>query len=306
MGDVGFAACLAKPVRRADLLGSLRDSVPAAPVPTPPRPIQKRLRPMFRILLADDNTTNQQVAVGLLKKLGLRVDAVANGQEAIQALTSLPYDLVLMDVQMPELDGLAATRQIRNPESAVRNHGIPIIAMTAYAMQGDREKCLAAGMNDYLAKPVSPQALVAVLDQWLPKEPTARTIPTPPPMEVTLCPSPPQPEVQVFDRANLLERLMGDEPLARLITTGFLEDIPRQIEVLRGFLETGDDAGVARQVHTIKGASANVSGKPLCALAADMELAAHAGDLDAVRAHMLELQTQFDRLKEAMTQALHI
>jgi CheY-like chemotaxis protein len=127
-------------------------------------------RGVFRILLAEDNITNQQVAVGILKKLGLRADAVANGAEALKALETLPYDLVLMDVQMPEMNGLEATRHIRDPLSTVRNHQIPIIAMTAGAMQGDREKCLESGMNDYVSKPISPKALAEALDKWLPKE----------------------------------------------------------------------------------------------------------------------------------------
>ena len=123
-----------------------------------------------RILLAEDNITNQQVALGILKKLGLRADAVANGAEALKALETIPYDLVLMDVQMPVMDGLEAPGRsaIRNPQSAITQ--IPIIAMTAHAMQGDRERCLEAGMNDYVSKPVSPQALAEVLARWLPKK----------------------------------------------------------------------------------------------------------------------------------------
>ena len=132
--------------------------------------IRELRRGAARILLAEDNITNQQVAVGLLKRLGLRADAVADGAEAVKALESLPYDLVLMDVQMPVLDGLEATRQIRNPHSAVLNHEVPIIAMTANAMQSDRNECLDAGMNDYVSKPVSRRALAEALDRWLPKE----------------------------------------------------------------------------------------------------------------------------------------
>ena len=145
------------------------------------RPVPARLDPQpmlnlleghhAHILLAEDSIINQQVALSILKKLGLRADAVADGAEAVKALEAIPYDLVLMDVQMPEMDGLVATRVIRDPLSAVRNHQVPIIAMTAHAMQGDLEKCLEAGMNDYVTKPVFPQALVEVLLKWLPQEP---------------------------------------------------------------------------------------------------------------------------------------
>jgi CheY-like chemotaxis protein len=120
-----------------------------------------------RILLVEDNITNQKVALGILHRLGLHADAVADGAEAVHALESIPYDLVLMDVQMPVLDGLEATAIIRDPESAVLNHAIPIIAMTAEAMHGDREKCLAAGMNDYVSKPVTPRSLADRLAVWL-------------------------------------------------------------------------------------------------------------------------------------------
>jgi PAS domain S-box-containing protein len=130
-----------------------------------------------RVLLAEDNITNQQVALSILKHLGLRADAVANGEEAVKVMATVPYDLVLMDVQMPIMDGLEATRQIRRAEATVRNPWLPIIAMTANAIQGDRDKCLAAGMSDYVSKPVSPQALAVVLGKWLPQpeEPASTT-----------------------------------------------------------------------------------------------------------------------------------
>jgi CheY-like chemotaxis protein len=132
--------------------------------------IRKIRKGRIRILLAEDNITNQEVALGILKALGLHADAVANGSEVIKTLESLPYDLVLMDVMMPVMDGLEATRRIRNSQVRVLNHQIPIIAMTANAMEGDREKCLEAGMNDYVPKPVSPMALAEALDKWLPED----------------------------------------------------------------------------------------------------------------------------------------
>ena len=185
MTEIGFAACLTKPVRQSDLFDSLaavlagqstRQATPASgALASGSRPLTREPLPLvnrgaLRILLAEDNITNQQVAVGILKKFGLRTDAVANGEEAVKSLTTLPYDLVFMDVQMPVMDGLEATRKIRDPQTAVLNCNIPIIAMTANAMRGDREKCLEAGMNDYVSKPVSPKALSDVLDRWLTKE----------------------------------------------------------------------------------------------------------------------------------------
>jgi two-component system sensor histidine kinase/response regulator len=179
MQELGFDAYLVKPLRHGEIIDCLSAVLAGTAVAKRSQPIVTRhtiremRRGVVRILLAEDNITNQQVAVGILKKLGLRADAVANGAEALKALETLPYDLVLMDVQMPEMNGLDATRHIRNPQSAVRNHRIPIIAMTAGAMQGDREKCLESGMNDYVSKPISPQALADALDKWLPRDAAA-------------------------------------------------------------------------------------------------------------------------------------
>jgi len=181
MQEIGFAAYLVKPVRHSEILDCLSAVLAGTDAAEQAQPIVTRhtireiRRGAVRILLAEDNITNQQVAVGILKKLGLRADAVANGAEAVKSLEMIPYDLVLMDVQMPEMDGIEATREIRNLQSAVRNHQIPIIAMTAHALQGDRERCIEAGMNDYVPKPISPQILAEALEKWLPKEPTNNT-----------------------------------------------------------------------------------------------------------------------------------
>jgi len=124
----------------------------------------------MRILLAEDNIVNQKVALGILKKIGLSVEAVSNGAEAVKALELVPYDLVLMDCQMPKMDGYEATRKIRDTNSNVKNHDITVVAMTANAMSGDREKCLQAGMNDYITKPVNPNELKLKLKKWLTEE----------------------------------------------------------------------------------------------------------------------------------------
>ena len=128
---------------------------------------ENALRKEIRLLLAEDSKVNQKVVLGILGKFGYKIDVVGNGTEVLKALEALPYDLVMMDVQMPEIDGLEATRIIRNPNSAVLNHQIPVIALTAHAMQGDRDLCMQAGMSDYISKPIDPFLLVETLQKWL-------------------------------------------------------------------------------------------------------------------------------------------
>jgi CheY-like chemotaxis protein/HPt (histidine-containing phosphotransfer) domain-containing protein len=307
MEEIGFSAYLTKPARQSELFGCLSAVLAGTAGIQPTQPIVTRhtvremRRGSVRILLAEDNITNQQVAMGILKRLGLRADAVANGTEVLKALETLPYDLVLMDVQMPEMDGLEATLHIRNPQSAVRNHHIPIIAMTANAMQGDREKCLESGMNDYVSKPVSPQALAEALEKWLPKETTAITEQTPGKSEASVPAASSEKVVPIFDKAGMMARLMDDEDLARMVIEGFLEDIPRQILALKDYLEAGDAERTERQAHTIKGASANVGGEALRAIAFEMEKISKAGVLDTVTPLLPELESQFALLKEAMS-----
>jgi CheY-like chemotaxis protein/HPt (histidine-containing phosphotransfer) domain-containing protein len=312
--EIGFAAYATKPIRHQELktVLSLVLADPARgqtfqSIVTRHTALETiNLFPGYtaRILLAEDNITNQRVALGILKKLGLRADAVANGAEVLKALELLPYDLVLMDVQMPEMDGLEATGHIRNRQSAVRNHDIPIIAMTANAMQGDREICLKGGMNDYVSKPVSPQVLAEALKKWLPQE----TLTTTAQLSVTSDQSSSVvsqgSELPVFDRAGMLSRLMDDEELLQVVVDGFLGDIPMQIEALKGYMENGDVAATERQAHTIKGASANVGGEILRAVACEMEKAAKAGDMATVKIHISELVMQFEQLKKAMTNEL--
>jgi len=171
--ETGVAAYLPKPVRQTQLqdclstvMGRARENVkPVARESVRPDPVVEDLMSQKRILLAEDNFVNQKVAVRQLKKLGVRTDAVANGREVLEALKRIPYDLVLMDCQMPEMDGYEATAEIRRREGSI--HRTPIVAMTANALEGDREKCLAAGMDDYISKPVKTGELERVLEKYL-------------------------------------------------------------------------------------------------------------------------------------------
>jgi PAS domain S-box-containing protein len=178
--DAGFAAYLTKPVRQSQLYECLtlvlanasraeaEASPPAAPIITRHRLSEVEAQSKGRILLADDNPVNQKVAVKMLEKLGCRVDMAGNGKEAVEALERTSYALVFMDCQMPEMDGLEATRTIRRREG--RNRHTPIIAMTANVMEEDRERCLKAGMDDFISKPIASQALAAMLNRWLPRD----------------------------------------------------------------------------------------------------------------------------------------
>jgi len=272
---VGFAGYLVKPIRQ----GQLRDMLCLVlgrgihGTPSSEKTIFTRHTVAEcagrheRILLVEDNITNQLVAVKLLEKLGYRSDVAANGREALTALRGIPYDLVFMDCQMPEMDGFEATRRIRSGDAGQAHRSIPIIAMTARAMQGDREKCLEAGMNDYLPKPIDGAALARVLDQWMGRTDRFGSASTAA-GETTAAPSAP-----LFDRSALDDRLMGDADLMEKILTVFFDDTLGRIEVLKAQVATGDAAGAGEQAHAIEGAAASVGGEALRAVAFEMEKA---------------------------------
>ena len=168
---IGCAGYLLKPVKQQMLHDALfavlgEGQLPPAGIVTR-HSLSEQRRFGLRVLLAEDNAINQKLAVVLLQKAGYSVDAVDNGQRAMEKVKTEHYNAVLMDVQMPEMDGFEATRQIRRWETPLSRH-IPIIAMTAHAMAGDRERCLEAGMDDYLSKPLDPKALFNLLDRWIP------------------------------------------------------------------------------------------------------------------------------------------
>ncbi|MBN1627164.1 MAG: response regulator, partial [Deltaproteobacteria bacterium] len=314
--DAGFAAYLIKPARHQELFNVLREVINASSG-AGDKTQAEQMRPIItrhsapnrlrvpeageaRVLLVEDNITNQQVALGILKNLGVHADAVADGAEAVRVLKTIPYDLVLMDIQMPVMDGLEATRQIRKNKEETLNINVPIIAMTAHAMKGDLEKCLEAGMNDYMSKPVSAKPLAEKLDKWLALKPVAKGKDA----EGEKGGKSGRKKLPVFDFKAMIGRLMDDRSLAETIIRGFLSDIPVQIETLKRLVESGDVPAVERQAHAIKGAAANVDGHLLRTVAFEIEKAGKAGDLSAVKGLMNELESHFNRLKEEMEKVL--
>jgi PAS domain S-box-containing protein len=251
----------------------------------------------FRILLVEDDVVNQKVAMALLSKLGPSVDIAGNGAEALKLLETSLYDLVFMDVQMPVMDGFEAVMQIRSPDSAVLDHSPVIIAMTAHAMVGDREKCIQAGMNDYLSKPIDPSALIRLMNKWLigvekigeeQSEKGDTTVP-------------------VWDMENFMSRIMNNRELAREVLKLFLESMPEKLTDLRVRLESGDVEGIKFLAHTIKGSSANVGGVALSRIASDLEEVlsdkSEFKGLDAgIDSRLDSIQRAFDALKQKISE----
>ena len=201
------------------------------------------------------------------------------------------YDIVIMDCQMPEMDGYTATGEIRNLRSNVLNHSVPIIAMTAHAIKGDREKCLASGMDDYISKPIQPEKLLEVIDKWL-----SRSKKVHPEKEPADIPS----ANKVFDKSGFLNRLLGDKTLAAEILDGFLSNVPSQVRELKKAVDIGDAQTIRQKAHSLKGASANIGAMALEEIALQVELAGKDNDLIKASSLISELDNQFKILKESL------
>ncbi len=289
-------ACISKPIIEGRLREVLAGTLGTAGLeltarerlPATLRPGQARSG--ARILLAEDHPVNQQVLLAMLEHLGLAADPVFNGAQAIQVLQSIDYDLVLMDCEMPEVDGYEATGRIRNPATGTLNPRVPIVAVTANAMPGDRERCLRCGMDDYLAKPIDPNELAQVLKKWI-GHPATVGKSSPATKAV------PPDDNQVFDRAGLLKRLADNQGLAERLVREFLADTPAQLRILRKLLEAGDAESARRQAHRVKGAAANLSAGALREAASHAEQAAMAGQLNKVADLLNTMEGEFERVK---------
>jgi PAS domain S-box-containing protein len=291
---MGFAGQVAKPIWELKLLETLLATCSPGRASEAPRGgISKTARgragakPRFRILVAEDNPTNQEVAGMMLRKLGFSADLVANGLEALKALQQRTYDLLLLDCEMPEMDGYETARRIRDPRTGVRDPAIPIVALTADAISGDRERCLQTGMNDYLAKPVEPNRLEEVLGRWL-AAPGAQAGGRPGPVTPR--------KHDVFRPDALLDRFAGDTELARKILAGFLGALPQQVKDLCLSVMKGDARSTCLQAHALKGAAATVAAESLRAACCELQDTAEAGNFSLASALLPKLEEEVNLL----------
>jgi CheY-like chemotaxis protein len=313
--ELGVSAYLTKPIKQSDLLDAIVTVLHASstesrkPLLRPPLAMPET-RPRLRILLAEDNAINQRVATGTLQKRGHTVVVASNGKEALAALEKEAFDLLLIDVQMPEMDGFEVTRAIREKENRVRSQfspqssvlsrpesgvrtpdsglfHLPIVAMTAHALKGDRERCLEAGMDGYVSKPLQARHLFEVIAGLVPAPTEAKTDT---PDQTVLTES-------VFDRDAVLERVEGNSELMQEIIGLFFDEIPGLLSAIHEAMVRRDAKALARAAHTLKGAMSNLSANEAFAAALRLEMLGHGGDLTNVEGAYAELAKAIIRLK---------
>jgi CheY-like chemotaxis protein/HPt (histidine-containing phosphotransfer) domain-containing protein len=343
MQAAGFAGYLIKPVNLSELYAAMRQVAAAeshkAPLITR-HTASAQLQFVAKVLVVEDNTTNQLVAKGMLKKLGVQVDVANNGREAIVALEHSHYDLVFMDCQMPVMDGYQATRAIRDPATRVLKHDVPIVAITANAFSSDREACLAAGMNDFMSKPIDPKKLAAALATWLsPSAPKLVELIMPPATDLTTEPTIlnvlsstnnpgiatlPPPVATLIPRISLrpvTSSAPAQQPVSSgtpidlvqletmrelmqdefpLLVESYLEGTAALLDELRAGATRADANAMYRPAHTIKSSSANLGALHLTGLAAALEADAKHDSVPDAATRVAELAVEFERVNAAM------
>ncbi|MDQ8202993.1 PAS domain S-box protein [Pelagicoccus sp. SDUM812003] len=265
--NVGFDACCPKPFRPSELFNCLVRSLSReseSGMDFNKRSEGRLKRTGARILLAEDNVVNQMVARGILERFGLSCDVAGNGAEAVHAFESLPYDLILMDVQMPEVDGLTATRSIREIERIQSRSRIPIVAMTAHARNEDRMECMDAGMDEHVPKPVSPELLFSVLEKFLDSAPTKDA----PQVDSSVAR---RNEETLFNPQDLLGRLLQDTELMRQVLEASVLDLQKNYEDFIAAAREQRIKDALLKIHSIKGSARNASLVRLASLAAELE-----------------------------------
>jgi CheY-like chemotaxis protein/HPt (histidine-containing phosphotransfer) domain-containing protein len=282
--ELGITVTLVKPVQQSELLDAIVSTLALSSSSPPALPEietavdRKDYGPARRFLLAEDNLVNQQLAVRLLEKQGHQVVVAVNGRNAIDLLKDAGFtgfDVVLMDVQMPGMDGFEATSEIRRMEQQTNTH-VPIIAMTAHAMKGDRERCIASGMDGYVSKPISLATLMAEINRLVKTH--VRSEPS-------------------FNRSELRERLQGNDELMGELVQLFLDDAPVQIEAIAAALAAHAAPQLEYAAHSLKGSAASLGANALAAIARKLELRGRDQQMEGAQAELDELRSEWDQLK---------
>jgi signal transduction histidine kinase/CheY-like chemotaxis protein len=307
--DAGFAAALTKPVRASQLLDALTEAWigragaavgPSVEHPRRPASDAGRSRLHLNVLVVEDNPVNQQVAAGMLGTLGCHVEVARSGVVALERLRQHPYDIVFMDCEMPEMDGYEATAEIRRRQGA--GPRIPIVAMTAHAMDGDRERCLEAGMDDYVSKPLQASVLEAIVRRWAPSGGNGSR-------ERTRRAAPPAPAASVVDAGRLSELrgiLAGDgDPTTFIgVIEGFLADTAERLATLRQAIARADAAAIRQLAHALSGSLLNLGISRMATLAMTLEDHAGRGDVTKAPALTQQLEEEFASVRAALAPEL--
>ena len=249
--------------------------------------ISEKQKHTKKILLAEDNPINTAVAIGILEKLGYHAKTVETGIDAIKELSTNHYDLVLMDIQMPDMDGFEATEIIRNTTSSVRNHSVPIIAMTAHAGKSYKDKCIASGMNGYISKPIEPQILIETME---------KIFHNPAPLQINKASSQ-KPKNTIFDKQTLLNRLCNDDKLLIELVSIFIETVPDKINELKTACGSEALEDIKRIAHSIKGSASTIGALTIQDISLKIEKAAESSDLEKAVQLINELDAEFNKFK---------
>jgi len=295
----GCAGYLTKPIKQSQLYDAIITVLGFQKVKpkekTPPivtrHTIAEQKRRNTRILLAEDNPMNQKLAVTLLRRAGYSVDAVGNGRKAIEALEDQAYDLILMDIQMPEMNGFEATQAIRKREGD--GNPTPIIAMTAHAMKGDRERCLQAGMDDYVSKPIEAQELLVAIEKWTKSSDEEDTDAAQDEWGKKR-----QFRDVVFDCETAIGRFGGDEEFFKRMLIEFLDYAPKQLKTLDEAIGRGDAEMIGREAHSLKSLAGQMGANRVGNVSLLLELLAEGGDLEGATEYIAKLRTELQHLKQ--------
>jgi CheY-like chemotaxis protein len=317
----GFDDALSKPIRPSDLLEALLGVATAQPAAVPislgiPMPEAQgyedeeeygsegeRADRILKILIAEDNPVNQAVAAGVLRKRGHKILLANNGAEAVRFFEHEPVDIVLMDLQMPEMDGFTAVKNIRRIETGTGNH-VPIIAVTAHAMKGDRERCLASGMDAYLAKPFPKEELVRLVESMALETSTAVPTVNLGWAAVPQAPAPAKNKAALSTKEQLISDLGDDEDLLKTLIQLFLDSTPKLLGELDAALLARNAGALERAAHSLKSSVGNFGAKHAMQLAQSIEFAGKNGELNEASEKVSELHEEMKRVMVALQEML--